>query len=163
MLIHILTFFSGIEISMGKVFFMHIFAMLVFASIFIYYKKFAIHRKGKYNIYQRFNTFFRILKAIPRSALAIGGIFFIYAFINFSIFFVLMEGGSPDAKNGSYYLHNHGKKIRDLTQDEYKRFQAYEVRGFSGHWIIFSLVPTIFHFNKETILNAIENTDEDSR
>ena len=137
--------------------------MLVFASIFLHYKKLTMYSKGKYNIYNRFNSFLRILKAIPKSCLAIFGLFFIYAFINFAMFFVLMEGGSPDVKNGSYYLHNHGKKIRDLTQDEYKRFQAYEVRGFSGHWIIFSLVPTLFHFNKENIFNAIENTDADSR
>ena len=34
--------------------------------------------------------------------------------------------------------------IRAITSTEYARFRALEVRGFSGHWLMFSLVPFVF-------------------
>jgi hypothetical protein len=55
-----------------------------------------------------------------------------------------MEGGSPSVENGNYYLHNHGQKIRDLSKEEYQRFSAYVVRGFSGHWMLFSIIPAAY-------------------
>ena len=72
------------------------------------------------------------------------GAAFVYAIINFMLFITLMEGGSPAVSNGNYCLQNHGKKIRDLTKEEYQRFQAYDVRGFSGHWIVFSMIPMTY-------------------
>ena len=69
---------------------------------------------------------------------------FFYACINFALVTALMEGGSPSAENGNYYVHSHGQKIRDITREEYQRFRAYEVRGFSGHWIVFSIVPMAY-------------------
>ena len=34
-------------------------------------------------------------------------------------------------------LHNHGDVIRELTDEEYERHEAYVFRGFSGHWLVF--------------------------
>ena len=58
----------------------------------------------------------------------------------------LMEGVIPAEKEGRYYLHGHGRKIRDLEEGEYRQFRAYEVRGFSGHWMLFSVIPMTFFF-----------------
>ena len=58
----------------------------------------------------------------------------------------LMEGVSPAEKEGRYYLHSHEKKIQDLDEGEHRRFRAYEVRGFSGHWMLFSVIPMTFFF-----------------
>ena len=87
---------------------------------------------------------FKLLGFVPRSLRVACVATFIYAFINFALFMVLMEGGSPSSKNGTYYLHSHGRKIRDITKKEYQRFLAYEVRGVSGHWMIFSIVPMAY-------------------
>ena len=63
---------------------------------------------------------------------------FAYAFINFFItIFVLNEGGVPSEINGQKVIHNHGNVIRELTDNEYETHQAYNVRTFSGHWMIF--------------------------
>jgi len=86
----------------------------------------------------------KMLAFVPRPLRVACVATFIYAFINFALFMVLMEGGSPSVKNGSYYLHSHGRKIRDITKDDYQRFLAYEVRGFSGHWMIFAILPTVY-------------------
>ena len=82
-------------------------------------------------------AFFKIIfKDTPTwmAVIAVGG--FLYAFINFALFFT-SQVGTPEIKDGLYVLSNHGKLIRILTEQEYHHFKANEVRGFSGHWILF--------------------------
>jgi hypothetical protein len=74
--------------------------------------------------------------------LAIGA--FIYAFINFALFLGRMEGGSPEVRDGSYFLSDHGRIIRELTADQYHWLQVYIVRGFSGHWMFFLVLPYLY-------------------
>ncbi len=63
---------------------------------------------------------------------------FAYALFNFFFtIFVLNEGGVPAVLNGKKVIHSHGKVIRELTDAEYEAHQAYSVRTFSGHWMIF--------------------------
>jgi len=63
-------------------------------------------------------------------------VFFVYMFFNFFFtIFVLNEGGMPYVKDGQNVLANHGKVIRVLTDVEYVRHRAYNVRAFSGHWM----------------------------
>lgn len=63
---------------------------------------------------------------------------FAYTFFNFFFtVFVLNQGGGPSEIDGKKVLHNHGTIIRELTDEEYEAHQAYSVRTFSGHWMIF--------------------------
>ncbi len=73
------------------------------------------------------------------SIIAIGGFF--YAFINF-LLFISSQSGTPDIKDGQYILQNHGQLIKTITLQEYHHYKANEVRGFSGHWILFYGVAT---------------------
>lgn len=155
LLIHLSTYLPGLEVSMRQVFYMHFVVIILFFSMFLSAGKFIKSGKDSYDLQSRVGTFRLMLKAIPTPVLIMIGLSFAYAVINFAVFIVLMEGGSPSASDGVYYLHSHGQKIRDLTLTEYKRFLVYEVRGFSGYWIIFSLIPTVFYFCREGILNAI--------
>ena len=66
------------------------------------------------------------------------GVFFVYAVVNFGLFFHLSEGGVPRATAGGYELHSHGQVLHSLTEAEFRQHQAYVVRGFSGHWMVFS-------------------------
>ena len=75
--------------------------------------------------------------------------FAVYAPINFLLFLALSKGGSPDIRNGVYVLHNHGTIIKVLTEQEYHRQQAYGLRGFSGHWMIFYLLPTLHSWYRQ--------------
>jgi hypothetical protein len=86
----------------------------------------------------------KLVGCVPWPLRAVCVVAFIYALINFALFAMHMEGGSPAVENGNYYLHNHGHKIRDLSKEEYQRFVAYVVRGFSGHWMLFSIIPTAY-------------------
>ncbi|MGO4703257.1 hypothetical protein [Dyella sp. 2RAB6] len=39
---------------------------------------------------------------------------------------------------------NHGQLIREISATEYAGFKAEEVRGFSGHWMVFYFVPAAY-------------------
>jgi hypothetical protein len=75
--------------------------------------------------------------------------FFAYAAINFVLFFFLSKGGVPDVRDGKYVLHSHGNVIRELSEEEYESQNAYVVRGFSGHWMIFYLVPALYFWYRK--------------
>ena len=85
----------------------------------------------------------KIFAAIPRWARYTIKFFFAYTIINFALFFFLSQGGTPEVRDGKYVLHNHGQVIRELSKNEYEWQRAYVIRGFSGHWMVFYLVPAL--------------------
>ncbi len=85
-----------------------------------------------------------LLAGFPRWASVAVIAVFVYAILNFAVFFYLSEGGVPDIKNGEFILHSHGRLIRHLSEDEYHVKKAYELRGFSGHWLLFYLLPALY-------------------
>jgi len=86
----------------------------------------------------------RISAALPRWVVVLGGAIFAYAIVNFIIFIAGTQGGSPTVQDGKYLLLNHGKLIREITAGEYAAFKANEVRGFSGHWLVFYFAPAAY-------------------
>ena len=99
-----------------------------------------------------------IIRSVPVSVRLVCIAVFIYVGINFGLFLMNSEGGGPQAQNGRYYLKSHGRIIRELREAEFHRFRAYELRGFSGHWILFSLIPTVyFAWSQKT--ESISTTD----
>ena len=86
----------------------------------------------------------QLIRSVPVPVRLICIAVFIYVAINFALFLMNLEGGGPQAQNGRYYLKSHGLIIRELTEEEFHRFRAYELRGFAGHWILFSLIPTVY-------------------
>jgi hypothetical protein len=131
--VHLSTFFGFDPIDrIPGVMFMHLVVMvLMFVSMFLLNG----HEPGALkNI-----TKSRMWRASPRwmhGALAAS---FIYALINFGLFMSLSEGGGPSRQGKAYVLSSHGRTIRTLTEQEFHQQQAYVVRGFSGHWILFSV------------------------
>jgi hypothetical protein len=79
------------------------------------------------------------MAAAPKRLRVLTGVFFVYAFINFFIlFFFLSLRGMPQHRDGKYFLQDHGKVVREVDEKEFHKRQAYVVRGFSGHWMLFS-------------------------
>jgi len=79
-----------------------------------------------------------VLEQAPGWMQVMTGVCFVYVIVNFLIFMVLSEGGGPDKRDGKYFLTDHGRIVREITEQEYVRHEAYVVRGFSGHWMFFS-------------------------
>src|SRR5262245_2382236 len=80
----------------------------------------------------------RVFQSAPLWLRTLTGVCFVYALVNFAVFVVLIEGGVPHERDGKYVLQSHGTVLRELSEAEYHRKQAYVVRGFSGHWMLFS-------------------------
>jgi hypothetical protein len=80
----------------------------------------------------------RVFNSAPRWLRILTGLFFAYALVNFAVFMVLVEGGGPHERDGKYFLTSHGTVLRELSEAEYHQQRAYVVRGFSGHWMLFS-------------------------
>ena len=98
-----------------------------------------------------------ILRTVPVPLIIFGVVLFVYAFVNFMTFMSLMEGGSPVVINEAYYLNDHGRMIRELSPNEYHTFEKYEVRGFSGHWMIFSYIPSVFYAFKDELIEKMKS------
>jgi hypothetical protein len=154
-LVHLLTFVPGAPISMHWTWPLHLAAMVVFGLMFLQGPLLvgcALVNRGSFmqrlRDSQNRNRQMRaaVFSSVPRYLIVACIAMFAYAFINFGLFATKMSDGSPAEKNGKYFLEQHGKQIREIDQAEFRRLEALEVRGFSGHWMLFSLVPAIYFF-----------------
>jgi hypothetical protein len=69
------------------------------------------------------------------------GLFFLFHFI---LFLFQSYGASPQVKDGQYVLNSHGHIAKALTQSEYVKLKAAELRMFAAGWIFFYFVPTVY-------------------
>ena len=66
--------------------------------------------------------------------------FFLYAAVNFVTFIVKLEGVPSRGPGGTYQLRGEDRGYHQVTPEVYHRNRALEVRGFSGHWMLFYAV-----------------------
>jgi hypothetical protein len=89
--------------------------------------------------------FAQLLQLCPIWVRILSVSFFLYVSVNFSLFINVMQEGNPErAVDGRYYISNHGELVRELTEVEYRSLAAYQVRGFTGTWMIFSFLPLVY-------------------
>ena len=82
-------------------------------------------------------------KRVPRVAIAGFVVLAIYFGINFLWFLGATIEGSPVEQDGELQLQNRGRFIRRLDPAEFQHRKAMEVRGMSGHFVMFSLAAAI--------------------
>jgi hypothetical protein len=92
------------------------------------------------------NRFFEPMPAWTRT-IAFG--FFGYAILNFMLFFFSSAGDPTPVirNNGEYTIRttvDGESQFTPISRDEYYERQTKVVRGFSGHWMIFYLLPTLY-------------------
>ena len=133
--VHALTFIPfRIDTDMPQVWLLHLGVFVVFLPLV-----FALRRAYGENLSKA-----QLYSILPRWANTLVILTFAYVFLNFALFIFRTEGGSPEVRDGFYVLQSHGKVIRELSYAEFKLYQAYVLRGFSGHWLVFYLVPTLY-------------------
>jgi hypothetical protein len=59
-----------------------------------------------------------------------------YTFINVYITDSTFDGAGPGIIDGQEVLQSHGRVIRKLTHQEYRRYECYETRGFAAWWVL---------------------------
>jgi hypothetical protein len=135
---------------------LHVGAMIVFGAMVI---TLAAKQKGARPLHKPGESYFawwsssqsasrtymaQIIKSVSMTIRILCAAVFIYTLVNFALFIKYSEGGGPFTENGKYYLKSHGHIIRELSEQEFYRFRSYELRGFSGHWILFSFIPAVY-------------------
>ncbi len=99
-----------------------------------------------------------LAQLLPRWVRVLMFLLFAYVIVNFFLFLAATGGGSPSQQeNGQFILQYQGKLIRVLTAQEYTAFKANEVRGFSGHWLLFYFVPFAYFFFAKKAENAVNS------
>jgi hypothetical protein len=82
---------------------------------------------------------------LPRWAVVGCGVVFIYAIVNFAIYFATAQTGNALVRDGKYVVRG-----LEVTKVEYAAFRASHLRGFSGHWLVFYFLPfAYFGFGRE--------------
>ncbi|GKX67601.1 hypothetical protein [Inconstantimicrobium mannanitabidum] len=136
LLVHISTFFINPQEKIQGVMLIHVLCIVVLGL--------ALNTAKKSNL-----NIVSLAPNTPTWIICLVIISFIYTGINFMIFMALMKNGSPEIVNGSYALTSHGQLIEYVTYKQFQRYQAYEVRGFSGHWMFFFIAAyAVFYVNK---------------
>ena len=78
--------------------------------------------------------------------MVLSALLFFYLLVNFGLTGYLLRHGSAHREaDGTYSLRNHGSFVRVLSERDFHRYNAYEARLFSGHWMFFySMAATMF-------------------
>jgi hypothetical protein len=86
----------------------------------------------------------RVVNSRPRWLRVLTGVLFAFAIVNFMLFLLLGRGGQPMERDGKYVLDSHGRTLRELSEPEYHRMQAYMLRGFSSLYMFLSSGALMF-------------------
>jgi len=84
-----------------------------------------------------------LYEALPRWGARLIQVVFAYAIVNFVLYAIQSHGGGPGIEDGRYVLSRHGDVLRFLTEEDWHGYRALQLRGVSGHWMLFSLLAAL--------------------
>jgi hypothetical protein len=162
--VHFATFVPGVAISMGWVWPLHVAVIAVFAAMFFVARPARDKKQNedgatgtwRQRVLRTVRTVFSnrgpsfgefwasVLRWVPVPVIVLSVATLIYTFLNASVFLERAKSGSAVEENGNYFLKRSGQTVRNLDRNEFDLIRTYEVRGFSGHWMLFALIPTVF-------------------
>jgi hypothetical protein len=68
-----------------------------------------------------------------------------YFVLNFALFFVSSGGYSTEHNGNTYFISDHGKIVREISESEYKTRETDVTRFFSAGWMA-AYLPTLLYF-----------------
>jgi hypothetical protein len=83
----------------------------------------------------------------------------VYSALNMVVLFVLGEGGTPEAQDGRFILHDHGRLIRELTEAEYRWQLSHVSRMFSAVWALAYTSFLVLYWIPRSTGSALGRTD----
>jgi hypothetical protein len=132
--VHALTFYPGPSIVTQEgapVWLLHIGMFVPFTAMVLSMARQLGSRRGWADQMSLFPRWARVV-------IFAAGIYMSYNFIRAPV-----SGGTAEIRNGQFVLASHGS-VSTLSEDQYLAFKRDEVRGPSGHWIFFFIVPTLY-------------------
>jgi hypothetical protein len=71
-----------------------------------------------------------------------------YAIFNFFYYGVFMHFGYPKIVDGEFVLWDHRNfVIKKLSAEEFPRYELYQARKVSGHWMLFHVLPLYGYYD----------------
>lgn len=90
-------------------------------------------------------NFFALLRStLPLPLLIACVVVFVYVFADFYWLMNVFEEGRHAYDEEGYFLIRDGDRVREITREEYQRFETLQVRLISGHSLPFSLIPAVY-------------------
>jgi hypothetical protein len=68
----------------------------------------------------------------------------VFFFVHFVVFLVQSHVAAPAIRNGQYVLESHGRLVKVITETEYLKLKAAELRLFATGWIFFYLISSTY-------------------
>ena len=137
--VHILAIFRYTPLGMAPVFLLFLLAFPLFGAMIS-----NLRSRARGPRFARFGIF-DLIPDVPTWGKLLFAAVFIYAGINFGWFFSAISGGTVEQRDdGHYVLSDHGRFIRELDEDGVRAFHAWEVRAFSGHILVFLVLPGLY-------------------
>jgi hypothetical protein len=115
-------------------------------GVMLFQLSFGKNKIEKLKFMESFNPAIIFKRYFPNTNYKIGIIIlilFVYAFLNFYFSINKLINGSPEILDGKYVLNNHGE-IMEVDKKQYVEICYTQIKAFSGHWIIFSIIPFIY-------------------
>ncbi|GHV09223.1 hypothetical protein FACS189485_21560 [Spirochaetia bacterium] len=136
---------------------------LIFIPFFamVFKLSFGKNKIERIKFLESFNPAIIFKRYFPNTNYKVGLILmvlFIYVFFNFYFSVNKLGNGSPGILDGKYILNNHGE-ITEVDKKQYVEMCYIQLKAFSGHWIIFSIISFIYFLDrrKEKIKNVENN------
>jgi hypothetical protein len=139
--VHFASFVPGAPVEIESVGLLHLASLALCIIVAIHnsgWERRAKRQCGDEKQLQEFTA-----RAIPWWIWLPGMLFFIYVGVNFVVVQMRVEGQAK-VENGEYVVRYKGRFVRTLTADEYEVHRRLEVRGPSGHWMLFSAIPAVY-------------------
>jgi hypothetical protein len=138
--VHVMTFMPGFYVSTAQVWPLHLLSLgvLGYAAVLVFGTKpfkARAHPARAAVLRERRRVMW---ESIPGPVKALQAVVVLYAVAAYLFFLVNVEGG-VFAENGTYFLGRPDDVVRELTREEYRRFQMLNVRAYSGLWLAFTL------------------------
>lgn len=141
LMLHLVTFIPGVKVSLA---YAAPLIVLVILPFIIMVKRMAIGKpKAKDSD----------LDSATKYSLHLGakGFVALFVLVNYAVIGSLISAsrieGDPNSENGRYYITDHGRFLRNVSEDEYWEFKAYEVRSCTGILMLLAVFPYL-HFGR---------------
>jgi hypothetical protein len=139
--VHLSTFLGGpFAARVDKVYPLHIGIFPLFFALV-----FALRAEMKgMNGMEKAELKRRLLGSVPHWGKVLFVFAFLYTPVNFFSTMAQTGGASAQQCRGEYVLTSHGRTVRKVTREEAMQHEMLMARGFSGHWMMFYLLPTLY-------------------
>jgi hypothetical protein len=133
--VHVLSLIPGTVLPFDGCALLHLGAMAAVFAVIIHTR--SVRRRANAAGMQGKRITDLLMRSTPRLFTRIEAFLFFYVIFNF-VYFVITHEGTPRIRDNKYVLMHKSTHLRDLTEEEYHEYTRRELRGMSGHWLLFS-------------------------